>query len=162
MKLSRKAVVFASLLGFVAQVANISRRYFLFETTTLVKFASSNHLRQCNLAFCTRYSDVLDVRRLQRTTGIRIGPLNSMEDRIRNLEGKLTPAQVFAHTLPSNQTLSSCIFRPDPWTLIEGNASVCADEFAVGKFFMQEFVCYTFTPRIKRRLSLLSATRSAY
>lgn len=149
----RCAITCLASIGFVTQVLQISLIYFSFRTTTKTTVVIPDELAKHRVAFCVRYRDVLDYKRLEAETNIRITDIAgnssltakqilevSMED-----ESKLTLKQIFDYTPKGDEIIDSCMFRPDASDIRIEEGKQCREEFTVTRFTTRELICYNIS-----------------
>lgn len=134
-------LVIVAIIGFTFQVVQVSVLYFRFKTSTHVSFETPEFLETHSAALCIRFTDIIDKERLFKETGIRLQDTRTLEEGMRQ-SGKLTVDQVFEYTPQENETIVSCVHRPDEWSIERIVGPDCYKVFRVRKFFMLEYICY--------------------
>lgn len=150
-----------SIIGFAAQVIQVSILYFGYKTTTQVKIETPAFIRTHGVALCIRYTDIIDHKRLNNETGLTFRPLRTLEDGI-DQEDLLTVEQIFEYTPHENTLISKCFTRPDEWRYNFNTGSGCYKVFNVTRFMTLEYMCYSIIRKGKRRLTQLSVTQASF
>lgn len=151
----------ASVVGFTAQVIQVSILYFGYRTTTQVKIQTPADITTHAVALCIRYIDIVNREALKKDTGLEFRPLIELRDGIEQ-EDLLTVEQVFKYTPHEDALLSECFTRPDEWRYSFRNGPDCYNVFNVSRFMTLEYMCYRVSERIETNLTVLSVTHASF
>ena len=154
-------IIVCSIMGFIAQVIQVSMQYFAYRTTTQVSFVTPRLVEPHPVAMCIRYGSLIDYKKLLNETGIRLESLDAFVDSSKD-EGKLTIEQVFDYTPDANYLIAACTYRPNAWLLVNSAPKGCNERFVVKKFFTQEFICYDIQERVPKATFMESSTLSTF
>ena len=165
-RLFPKLVLILSFTGFVLQVLQVSLQYFAYSTTSIVWLILPEVLRWHDVLICLRYGDLLDTETLERDTGIKYQKIptqskESLEQAIEN-ESLMKIAYIFDYTPKPDDVLESCMYRPDDWGVVFGDACVCRPFFNVTRIMTQELMCYDIQPRFSNQLTRTGVTLSTF
>ena len=152
-----------SVIGFTAQLAQVSMQYFAYRTTTQVTLSTPEAIKFHTISLCIRYSDILDTESVQRDTGI-VWNRNWSDWQVAfDMESLLTVDQIFKYTPSHRSILRECMYRADNWTFVmENRGHVCERLFQIRRYFTQEYMCYSFERTNDALISVLSVTRSTF
>ena len=151
-----------AIIGFLVQASQVVQTYLKFETTTLVSIDTSEKIISHTIAFCIRYTDIIDRKGLKKASGVELPVINYLDEALK-VESVITIKQIFDHTPAPDHVLIDCSWRPDEWTIIQKSGSAaCHDAFTVRRLFTQEFMCYIIRERVNVSLSLTAVTRSTF
>ncbi|KAI1278695.1 hypothetical protein HDE_14227 [Halotydeus destructor] len=134
------------LSGFCYQVHNLGASYFSYNTVTKLDAELANEIRAPSLTVCPIYLDVLDVERYNRDHGRQLLVKSSSPKDIFGEEHQLTVKEIFDYTPDISSAISYCVIRrPSTYGFRPLEAAECHRQFAVIKFYLQQFICYKFT-----------------
>lgn len=130
----------AILTGFMLQISQVSNHYFSYKTTNRINTRTQYAGRPIVGSICFRYVDIIDRERLGWR---KRKPGNSSQ--IHHESSRLTIRQIFEFTPGTNETLDECDYRNGPISRLQhARNRVCQKVFIIRKFYMSEFMCYSF------------------
>lgn len=133
-------------IGFVFQVQTISVVYFQYATATDILISLPDKIEIPDFSFCVRYTDVLDVKAFDPSAPDPNEKPTSMNDEeIRALQMKVTIADIFKFTPNISELWIRCLSRKvHDYNVLNTNSSECNQVFSIRKFYVQEYICYSF------------------
>lgn len=141
------------LVGFLAQVQQVSELYFRFQTTSKTVFEIRETDYFQTIIYCPRSVDILDRTRYSEY-GILPETPKSLEEAYHDL-GSLTIKDFIELTPPQSEAIERCDLRlgllSAPLTV---NRKECETFFKVIKSVNGERICYTFSPRSLKNYSV--------
>ena len=139
--------------GFLFQLQQVSQSYFRYQTISRLKVNVKDSETYSQIYFCARYAEVLDRSNYKEYKGLRSVPPIELVDLIDEMSN-LTIRHIFKLTPQANETIKHCKLRiKDSYTITTMSSKECYDAFDVKKFYMQEFMCYAFFPKLLTRSS---------
>lgn len=137
-------MIVLSVAGFITQVSYVSSQYFLFRTTTNVKFDLAEVAFNETVTVCFRIADILNYTKIREETGIHLKKIQSLSDTYKMYE-TVTIKQIFDATPhEDSDIIKSCVYRPDKWQVLEATTEKCNEVFSISRFYTMESMCYQF------------------
>lgn len=164
-KLGQRLFYFGCLVGFLFQSSQISSDYFKFETRALSTQDMEVYLPMPNLAICVKYDEIYNKAAVfsekNKKNGNKIKFI--MNKDIDSLEKILTIKEIFQFTPDTNHIMTFCAYRSSTTYQIEHyNSSECYEKFHLSKFYMMQYVCFSFNPIKKDQFMLDQIASSIY
>ena len=144
--------IFGCCLGCGFQVYQISELYFNYDVATSLQLEVPYELRRVDQSTCFRYVEIFDFARFERDKGPNVFQglnmstidTNRIED-VQEIQDKLTLQDLFTYTPFSNDVFDECVMRNARYYSYHRDyGRNCSRMFTVSRFFLQEFICYTF------------------
>lgn len=126
-------------LGVLYEIVIMSQLYFKYRVATQISVEINGTVTPYASTICTRYTDVLNYRRLERKTGRSWKDLTDGES-VKNYAENLTIQEIFNNTPGPNKVVKSIQFRKAGSYKILTYSRMQA--VRVTKFLYSEFVCY--------------------
>jgi len=130
------------ILALTYHVGKISTRYFKYETLTHLEMKRPSQVAPPAFSLCIRYTEFLLDHKLKSIIWTQF----KEESYYRNV----TVRQIFDHTPPGDQLFLSCMVRyPGSYIIRSYSTNQCLKFFNILKYYVQEYICYQFSPSMK-------------
>lgn len=150
----RILMITLSVAGFVTQVSYVSSQYFLYATTTIVKFGVEESIFSESVSICFRAADILDYDSILKETGVNLTRVPRKASDAYYLFANLTIRQLFDFTPHEDSSvMQSCAIRKNGWQVQEGSGSECDHLFNISRYYTMEYICYQFREKVKREIT---------
>ena len=143
-----RAFILACLIGCLIQSFHIMQSYLLYQTSARIEYVVTDATSKPSVAFCVRYTDVLDYDGINKDLGLNVTRSDLMEDIVRT-QSLFSIRQLFRYTPDAKGLISWATWRvPESALLSHCQGIECEQRvFNVTRFFLQEFMCWRFVFR---------------
>ena len=132
------------LSGFLFQIHSICIIYFAYDTATAIYINLPDVLQVPDFSWCIRYYDVFDHKGFTEKTGFNYKS-PEFKERYSELQQVVTIRDIIEFTPRVEGLCVNCLVRyPNSYTLHDFNGTQCLTQFTIRKYYIQEFICYTF------------------
>ncbi|KAI1290751.1 hypothetical protein HDE_07929 [Halotydeus destructor] len=143
--------------GFLQQSTVLSDKYLGYLTLTTLEVKVPGRQGVPGFSLCLPYADVIDVDKVQSELGITINSTamdvkysesKYSDSTVDQLRQSITMGLLFELTPSFEDILDSCLLRNESNYLVSRfTGSDCLDRFQVSRFYVQDYVCYTMSPK---------------
>lgn len=162
MHLYRNLFRFACFLGLAVQLFFVGHSYFRYDTVSDLLIDIPKDIDLPDLSICFRYTDLFNKAAFQNQTNTTL-PFIDTDSELNTVQKLVTIKEIFSFTPPTKGIIKSCLFRePASYKTKESSGDDCDGVFSIGKFYLQEYVCYKFSQKIGNDTERFSFEKISY
>ena len=147
--ISFQAICFA---GFSFQAINFTREYFEYATESDLAVQTPVEIPVPDFTICFRYVDILDFEALKvKYPNFTAKPIEQLtvndeiEEAILRIQKSVTVEDILTFSPPSESIITKCSTKgPKDFEFEDIEMAECNKQFAIWKFYLQEYACYRF------------------
>lgn len=148
LKLMTVVSILTCLVGCWYQSYVLLDEYFKYHTITKVYADINETIPPEALVLCARYLEVFNFEQYNLFEGTFVATNVSDVDSIIQTQRKLRVSDIFEFTPPANDAVENCLIRhPNTYNFEILKKEECDESIEVQKFYLMEYICYSFTLR---------------
>ena len=140
-------------LCLIFHISSISKKYFAYDSNTLLELKQPETLTPPSFTYCVRYLDVSNITNHSTTIVAKADAATYYRN--------VTLNQIFSHTPPVDELFKFCTLAfPGNYSLKLFTANECMKVFRISRFYTQEYICYTVSLSIGGEYTFLRSVTS--